>query len=371
MIILPGRTGYFVSLTTALVSAGLVGSLIFKTIIKKYIKEIAEIIDPVTATKLKKESLDEIVELVKKSKKYYKDRFNRMEENETIIRKTCQQMIEISHSGKENRKPFEKEIKSITGCYNTFLEKLKKIIVINKEMVVSSAKIAQATNEMTENATRTADTASEGIKNVGREIKAMSDLKMTIGNSAEVIAELQGLSKHISAFVTTVSAISKRTELLALNAGIEAARAGESGRGFAVVANEIRTLSETSKSAAHDVGEIIFDIQEKTSNVVKLLKNTNKVEENIKVVYSAGDTFMDIVMEINALKKSVNTASEIIDETKEDAELMNNLLLKLQSELDLDDRTFESVSGQWRLIDSNWEQIEEECRKIQSLMQLS
>lgn len=68
--------------------------------------------------------------------------------------------------------------------------------------------------------------------------------------------------------------ISKRTNLLSLNASIEAARAGSSSHGFSVVASEIRSLAESSKNAAgkiQDISEVV------TAAVEKLALDANNI----------------------------------------------------------------------------------------------
>jgi methyl-accepting chemotaxis protein len=200
----------------------------------------------------------------------------------------------------------------------------EKSMVIGRHILDASHAMAQAAQKVMEESKRTTTSAAEGIRSVGSEIKAMNELKATVGNSTRFTAELMQLSDHVGKFVTRITDITKRTNLLALNAGIEAARAGESGRGFAVVAQEIRVLAEASAKAAEDIQALLDEIRKKTA--VTIMQDNSRFEENVKVVYSAGDIFMRIVSDVKRSNQMVIRINDSTIEQADDHELMNKIL---------------------------------------------
>ncbi|MBG0818602.1 methyl-accepting chemotaxis protein [Planomonospora sp. ID82291] len=74
-----------------------------------------------------------------------------------------------------------------------------------------------------------------------------------------LVEEMRDLNRHVAA----IEAVSRATNVLALNAKIEASRAGEAGRGFSVVADEVRQLAEQSSRAAHDIGSSIKELTDR------------------------------------------------------------------------------------------------------------
>lgn len=75
------------------------------------------------------------------------------------------------------------------------------------------------------------------------------------GDLNETIKEIVDYSEKINEISLFIKEIADETKLLGLNAAIEAARAGEAGRGFGVVAEEIRKLSDQSKSTVPQINE--------------------------------------------------------------------------------------------------------------------
>jgi methyl-accepting chemotaxis protein len=123
------------------------------------------------------------------------------------------------------------------------------------------------------------------------------------------ISDITVLSKEINEVSSFIKEIADETKMLGLNAAIEAARAGDAGRGFGVVAEEIRKLSEQSKST-------VPKIQKLTDEIIK------KVNESSEMSHSS----LSASQEQAAATEEV-TAS--IEEITAMTEKLNEIALKL------------------------------------------
>ncbi len=173
-------------------------------------------------------------------------------------------------------------------------------------------------HEYAVSASKEADSASvsakEGISQVDRELAHVRDVKGALGRSSKLIGELREMSGSIGGFLTQISGIARKTNLLALNAGIEAARAGEAGKGFAVVANEIRVLAESSAKTVEDMTRILSGIQEHTDQVVAIIRANRELEESVELTESAGEIFGRIVEELEKNSGSLAMVGDSVSE---------------------------------------------------------
>jgi methyl-accepting chemotaxis protein len=104
----------------------------------------------------------------------------------------------------------------------------------------------------------------------------------------EQISKLANDVKALTPIIGVISSIAKQTSLLAVNAAIEAAHAGNAGRGFSVVANEVRELSERSKSAAADIAErmnaTVCKVTDKLAEAQAVLEKGHRFSNNLQTL---------------------------------------------------------------------------------------
>lgn len=248
-------------------------------------------------------------------------------------------------------------LRGLQDVLRSWTASIEKVSRINRSLVQLNELIVNDSKKVALDADTATKSAMDGIKAVGREINAMTDIKATIGSSAEVIQQLSLASDQIGEFLATITSISRKTNLLALNAGIEAARAGEQGQGFAVVANEIKILAEASSKASGDVKHLVDDIRLRTASAITLINTTGKIEENVNLVYNAGDVFMAIVKSIRKASNVLGEISQALEDQRNDNDLMLQLITQVYQGGD-------RARQQFEVVQADLDQIQKKSRRV-------
>jgi methyl-accepting chemotaxis protein len=135
----------------------------------------------------------------------------------------------------------------------------------------------------------------EGRIAVGETIDALAEIQNSVEESYAGINRLAENSTRIEDIVKVINDITKRTNLLALNASIIAAQAGEYGKGFGVVADEIRNLSLQTGYSTGEITGIIEQIMGETRRAADTITGTKGlVNRGVELGHVMGKTLQGI-----------------------------------------------------------------------------
>lgn len=114
---------------------------------------------------------------------------------------------------------------------------------------------------------------SQKIDNISTQFaelnKKMEEIQQKRREMDRKMKELEAFIKKIRGFVQDIQDISDHTNLLSFNASIEAAHAGSAGAGFRIIANEVKKLSEQTRSTSNSITSQIEDLNSRVETVVK------------------------------------------------------------------------------------------------------
>lgn len=299
------------------------------------------------------------------------------------------------------------EIGQLAQYFNTFVEKLQRIIAEisgNAQTVASSATqlsavskqttqsvqslssktstVATAAEEMSANITSVAAGMEETTTNLSSVAAATEEMTSTIGeisgnterargttdsaarqvdNFAGILRDLGASAQEIGKVTDTISAISSQTNLLALNATIEAARAGEAGRGFAVVANEIKELALKTAEATNDIRTKINGIQNATGSAVTDIGHIVKVIGDVNEIVT---TIAAAIEEQSAVTREVATNINQATTGVQDVSVRASEMSGVSRDIAQDITAVDSITGDIR---SGGEQVEASAEELSKL----
>jgi methyl-accepting chemotaxis protein len=208
-------------------------------------------------------------------------------------------------------------------------ERVKEISNIvssaSSEMRATAEAMARTASEATVQAGAVANAAQVASSNVQTVSAAGEELSASISEIARQVAESTNITQRavsetdttkaaiqtlavaaqkIGNVVTLINNIAGQTKLLALNATIEAARAGDAGKGFAVVASEVKSLSDQTAKATHEISSEVSAMQAATSTSVSAIQGIadtiGKVAEIAAAIASAVEEQSAATGEISA-----------------------------------------------------------------------
>jgi len=176
---------------------------------------------------------------------------------------------------------------------------------------------------------------AEGRTAVNETIGSLAEIQHSVEESYAGITRLAEKSTRIENIVNVINDITKRTNLLALNASIIAAQAGEYGKSFGVVADEIRNLSLQTGHSTGEINSIIDEIMFESHQAADTITSTkglvsrgvelgHVMGETLQAIYDRSVCSMEMTSEIKLATEEQSLSVQMVAKSMEDISSMTS-----------------------------------------------
>ena len=193
--------------------------------------------------------------------------------------------------------------RSLESISHSEVASMRRVAATGKSISFSADAINRAARSSAARVRKTLDSSREGGDNLLLLKRNYDALFAATENVAERLSVINGNAEKITAVVTAIGEINKRTNLLSLNASIEAEKAGAAGVGFAVVAREVGRLAEQTAAAADDIENIVKDTR------TAVASDVSEMEKFSDEVRAGGAEISRIISEMDDLAARIQTVA--------------------------------------------------------------
>lgn len=186
----------------------------------------------------------------------------------------------------------------------------------------------------------------------------------------QIISTLGDASQKIMGIIQTITSISSKTGILALNASIEAGRAGEHGKGFAVVAEEIQKLSEQTKVATENIGTIVREVVGNTERaVVSMEQNATYTQSGMESIRKANESANTVATSNGELVKQIQEIERMAQKIRGRSGSVAEAMEKISHNTQQNCTTVEQISGATEENSAGMESLSEFVENIRESME--